>query len=238
MLIILFLLLFNPIIEGTGAVREDTTPKYGASSSIILNLHSKDESGNTKLHIASQKEDYDLVKALIFHGANPNELNNDGYSPLLFAFLYENVEIIQFFLDNGADIHTESNSKEGVIHVAVRTKNLEVLELSLEYGADIDKQNKSGNTALHDAAINNNSGAVKLLVENGADVSIKNKQGYTALDLAKQSLYYGYERKNLIISTQEYVDKKNEILSILENKQPEKILKNKQLEKKCLSSFN
>ena len=90
-----------------------------------VNCICEDNSGNNPLHYAVKKGFFDLVKFLIDAGANVNQINSDGHSPLSIAHVsklpvsiygWDNLNTVMgSLLKAGADtniVYPEKNLKE------------------------------------------------------------------------------------------------------------------------------
>ena len=75
----------------------------------ILNVHGKNEEGQTPLHMAATRGHIELVASLIERGADLNPKSNFGYTPLHYAANQSGVEIAKLLIDNGADVNAKSD---------------------------------------------------------------------------------------------------------------------------------
>ena len=105
---------------------------------------------NMPLHLAVRRKDPWAVSMLLTRGADVNEPNGSGMTPLMLA----------------------ANSWG----FTVLTGQIEVLRFLLEAGVNVKEQNELGNTALHFAAATLCEGAVKLLLSKGADSNMEDKE--------------------------------------------------------------
>jgi ankyrin repeat protein len=64
-----------------------------------------DPNGNTLLHLAAVTGQKDLVHFLLAHGASPNALNHEGYTPLVYGLWSprNQIAIVDALLAAGAD---------------------------------------------------------------------------------------------------------------------------------------
>ena len=79
-----------------------------------FDLDERNETGMTILHIAIQNRHYEIVKALLAHGANTDvyiccqnlycKNSYSGHTPLMLAIACEQVEIVKELLKHGADL--------------------------------------------------------------------------------------------------------------------------------------
>ena len=109
--------------------------------------------GETVLHVAAIKGDYQLAKTSIEKGLDIHSRDYCGWQPLHEACNHGNLAIVELLLDSGADIN------------------------------DPGGPHCRGMTPLHDAVQNAHVDVVKLLVSRGASVSQRNKDGHTPLDI-------------------------------------------------------
>lgn len=168
-------------------------PKLQRLISDGANVNEKDH-GLTSLHLASQSGYLEIVKILLYHGANINNKSLDGWSPLHFASYNGHLETLKFLITHrsltGGLLLTNVNEKtdQGLnsLHLASLTDNLEIIKELLYHQDLINVNEKSdlGSTPLHLASSANNLKIVKELSK-FSNVSIKNNHGETALDIAK-----------------------------------------------------
>ena len=77
------------------------------------NINTKDQGyGRTPLHLAGMLGDLNIVKAIVEQGANINQQNSTGASPLLYATNHENEDVIDYLLSKGADKNIPTLTRE------------------------------------------------------------------------------------------------------------------------------
>ncbi|CAO4369951.1 unnamed protein product [Caenorhabditis nigoni] len=86
-------------------------------------LNWKDSDGYTALHRASYNNNIDVVKHLLFCGANKEARTNEGWTPLLSASNWANFGIVGSLLSNGADVNALSNGNLTALHLAVNSSS-------------------------------------------------------------------------------------------------------------------
>ena len=116
--------------------------------------------GESLLHVAIKREDFEKAKSLISEGVDVNMKDNAGWTPL----------------------------HEACMRYGSQTKD--ILELLISHGADINAKSITGSTPLHEAVVYLSQDCIQYLLENGADPTIENNDGKTAhsLVLQKKSL--------------------------------------------------
>ena len=136
-------------------LQDDSHPSF------LLSILSDDRYGG---------ETFELVKALLDAGADPNGPHSMGNS-LLYIALYEgNTELVKLLLEAGADPNWLYSTGDSLLFIAVDDNKTEVVKLLLEAGADPNKVGSADpdNTPLSIARRNeDNPELVELLIEAG-----------------------------------------------------------------------
>lgn len=151
----------------------------------LINLFARDSLSLIK---AVESQNIGEVKRLVQSGANINERNELGFSPLIMAAGLNNKEIVLYLVSKGADIHVKVNSGFGILHRAAMNKNPEILKYVINFGLDINDHGSEYCSPL-DFALRYNAlqdhGSLenaKLLLERGAKKSVNFLcNGYTPL---------------------------------------------------------
>lgn len=90
-------------------------------------VNTKDEDGNTALHLA--KNNAEIVKILIENGAEANSKNNEGNTPLHVAAANNTYDIVNILIDNGANINLKNKNHFTPLDVAEEEENVKIAEL-------------------------------------------------------------------------------------------------------------
>src|SRR5208283_58310 len=92
----------------------------------------------------------DIAKHLIDHGADLNQRNDDGTTPLLMAGFWhgEWLQLIIFLLNRGADINAVDRDGSTLLIQAIRWRRYGQARFLIERGADVKVKDMSGKTAL------------------------------------------------------------------------------------------
>jgi len=181
----------------------------GTKEEIKKYVEYKSKLGDSPLHLASIEGYLEIMKLLIFHGADVNSKNDSGNTPLIWASKFGDLEIVKLLIDNNADVISKNkdgktpliiakkNNRLDIVNyisgvellIYLKTGDLEQAEDLLEKTADIDTQHKDkmGNTFLHLASSRGYLEIVKILiVKKNFDVNVKNNNGYTPLHSAAE----------------------------------------------------
>jgi len=122
-----------------------------------------EEAQSTPMLAAAIAGDIPTMKVLIESGANANEANIYGNTPLHYALR-----------------RTSMERRQG---------RVAVVAFLVKHGANINRRTKNGITPLMDASNIGDTDALKYLVKNGAQIDLADKDGRTALALAANRLY-------------------------------------------------
>ena len=91
--------------------------------------------GNTPLHEACSKVDYDRVLMLLLQGASTSALNIWQQTPLHISAMAGDVHVMLLLLDSGADVNVKDSDFVSPLYQAVVYGRLQCVELLLCYGA-------------------------------------------------------------------------------------------------------
>jgi hypothetical protein len=129
--------------------------------------------GGTRLFVAAQNNDPQVVQALIDAGADVNKTEASGHTPLYEASQEGNLEIVLMLMAAAADVDLTGADGFTPLLTAAMCNRLEVTQALIAAGADINKADKDGFTPLFVAA-GRNLEIVKVLIAASADL---NRQG-------------------------------------------------------------
>ncbi len=148
-------------------------------------------SESTKINIAFalsvSKQKITLAKKLLEHGADIENRNDQGQTPLLAAVENHNTDMASWLLERGANINTSDNQGRTPLLAAVENQNTDMVSWLLERGANINTSDKQGRTPLLAAAQESDESGdltiAQLLLTYGADINIPNQNQETALSI-------------------------------------------------------
>lgn len=135
----------------------------------------------------------DVVLNALQEGANVNETNEEGMTPLMEAAKSnQNVHILFALLNAGAKIEAmDKKGRSALAWAAGNNSSPMVISALIEAGADVNHVDAEQKTALMYAAqFNPNPAVVSTLLKVGADKTLRSNSGKTAYD-------YIHENKEL-----------------------------------------
>jgi len=128
----------------------------------------QDEQEQAKtLHDAARDGDIDQLQLLLSKGANVNEKNRMGWTPLHTAIRNSRLALIEPLIAKGADINAADNRGQTPLMAAIYIGQKDAVELLIAKGADVNVMGGSDN-ALSLAKKRRNTEIVDLLVKHGA----------------------------------------------------------------------
>ena len=133
----------------------------------------------------------DLVLLLLDHGANPNLIDSDGWTPLMCAVYEGYDDCIRILVSHHADIHARDKDGDDVLSWALQSRGgARTIRLLLQLGTDPNAQSKDGVTPLMLASIDMDAdpALVQALLDGHAEVNLRDKKGRTALNQVRAAL--------------------------------------------------
>ena len=125
-----------------------------------------------------------VVTALLEGGANVNQTNNCGNSPLHQAAINGHEAVVAILLDIGANVNQADISGWTPLLFAARNGHATVVTALLEGGANVNQADNRGISPLHTAAHNGHKAVVSVLLSKGANVNQADSSGQSPLHLA------------------------------------------------------
>jgi len=108
--------------------------------------------GESALHIVTQRRDVTWMGFLLQKGANPNARDKNGVTPLMMATTLRFVEGAETLLARKAKVDDANNSGETALIRAVQLRDLGMVRLLLKAGANPDKQDTIAGQSARDYA--------------------------------------------------------------------------------------
>lgn len=127
-----------------------------ATNGTVINARDQ-VTGESALHIATQRRDQLWIRFLSEQGANPNIADKNGITPLQIATSLGYVEGVEALLKAGANVNVANSTGETPLIAAVLRRDVEMTRLLLANGGNADRSDNSGRTARDYARLDSNS---------------------------------------------------------------------------------
>lgn len=152
--------------------------------------------------IAIETRNPEIVQALLDAGADINQQDEDGWTPLMFATLEGYFDIVKVLLDAGADVNIESPEGEYALYIAAYSGHQEIFDYLAPLTTSDLRQDaeqclvealrkrqqrevvKPGVRGLIKAAAEGNITKVRRAIETGVNINSFDEVGETALRAA------------------------------------------------------
>lgn len=111
--------------------------------------------GETAMHIVTQRRDLVWIRFLAQRGANPNIRDKNGVAPVQVAVTLGFVDGVEALIKAGADINIKDSAGESPLITAVHRRDVPLVRLLLDKGANADATDNSGRSARDYVALMN-----------------------------------------------------------------------------------
>ncbi|XP_055595425.1 uncharacterized protein LOC129746031 [Uranotaenia lowii] len=128
-----------------------------------INVFTKNELGQTALHLAVLSNKESIVALILKHTENKqlltkliNEKDNNGQTALHWAVIEEKRECVELLSKHGIDLLKTNDQRQSALHLAVQYNKLSMVEIILQQTENsdfINQVDQYGNTALHQACL-------------------------------------------------------------------------------------
>ncbi len=150
-----------------------------------IELSAGSAADNLRLVNAVKNRDVTTVRSLLKQHADPNALDVDGTTPLIWAAHNGDSDTGKLLIAAGANVKAVNRYGVNALVEAATLGDVPMMEALLKAGADPNSSYAAGETPLMLAARTGNLNAVKLLIDRGADVNGADEfKGYTPLMFA------------------------------------------------------
>jgi ankyrin repeat protein len=158
----------------------------------------------TPLQLACMNGQKEVVRALLFQGANSNEIGNNNWTPLHVAVLNGHKDVVSLLLERSAVIDAVEDEGSTPLYYACWEGHKEIVKFLLSKGANARAVNLVKRTPLHRAVMTNDIEIVKLLLEAKHIIKAKDGEGKTPFEYAQtdemRRVLKGYRYRDMIMA--------------------------------------
>ena len=185
----------SPVIALIGAGADVNIAQHGGQFS----------AGFTPLLYAANGLRVELVDLLLEAGANVNQTDVTGQTPLMLASQRKTdkddskiaISVIKTLLEAGADVNQTDAIGQTALIFAAQGRSVPFIEVLVAAGANINAAQSqdsrfgipAGSTVLMNAVVYRNPDAVRYLLSVGVMTKLKNAKGQTAIQIALENQY-------------------------------------------------
>jgi len=170
-------LILNAIVWAAGS----TVPEGGVVSTNPVVVKYK-----TILHAIAKGDPTDVRNHLLL-GADVNQKNKQGWTPLHFCAVRGKTECARVLIKNGAVVDPLTGTQKTPLHFAAERNFLPLVKLLVESGANLSACDNEGWSPLHYAAEKDRIQVATYLIQKGAKVDLVSTRGGTPLHEASAS---------------------------------------------------
>ncbi len=170
------------------AASQGETKKVNEYLKLGVFINFRDAQGGTALFYAVNNSYPEIVKTLLYYGANPNIGTSDGYTPLMAAASNGDFDIAQLLLYiKRTNINLVDKHRTSALMYAAYYGNYYIVDMLLFYHANIKILDMDYNSALYYAALNGDTAIASRLIKAGDNILHNNKQDNSPLKVAIQN---------------------------------------------------
>eukprot|EP00833_Pecoramyces_ruminatium_P003156 jgi/Orpsp1_1/1177188/evm.model.c7180000060509.1 len=159
-------------------------------SAIIYAMTDRRLNGNRSMGDSKYYDEYKkIMELLLNHGANANDKNRSGVTPIMIACSKNQQDIVEMLINHGANIHDTSSLNLTPLIFACQNDNVEIVDLLVSRGANINHQDENGSTPLIHAIRERNLNIIRYFIQHGADINVRDHSNQTPLIHACSTRY-------------------------------------------------
>jgi len=152
----------------------------------LIHVNSHDSNKRTPISVAASEGRLEIVQFLVLKGAQLNEVDHMGNTPLYDAVRNKHEDVVDALLKAGAVLGLDENTV-GVLMCEAASKEdqtvgVQEIRLLVKCGSNVNSKDYDGRTALHLAASTDKDNVIKVLLSLGADMYAKDRFDGTPLD--------------------------------------------------------
>ncbi|RBA12603.1 hypothetical protein FPRO05_04053 [Fusarium proliferatum] len=140
--------------------------------------------GKSALHWAFYYKRHPAIKLLIEHGANVNEKDSDGWTPLTQAIRERNEDLVWLLIKKGAQVDQRDGKGWLPLHYAIEFKSKSIVWLLISNNASVNLPDANVPSVLDLALQQAEYSIAWLLCQHGADTNELDEKGMTRLHRA------------------------------------------------------
>ena len=134
-------------------------------------------SGQSALHIVTERRDITWLRYLVGKGADVNMRDDKGVTPIQLASSLGWLEGVAFLVERRADLDQSDSTGETPLISAIHRRDQQMVQVLLKGGADPDRADNSGRSARDYAKLDKDGQLLSLIEANAKPRSTAGKPG-------------------------------------------------------------
>lgn len=152
----------------------DSESPFSEPETILRTVNEPDVSLDEMLSLACRQGKLDIVQLLLQSGAQVNERNKAGNTPLLEACSQGHVAVANYLLEHGSKIDTPTETTlDSALTWACTLGNSIIVDALLHKNADVEHRTKDGCTALMFACLAGHRDVAEKLLDANSEVNVE-----------------------------------------------------------------
>ncbi|MCK5776964.1 MAG: ankyrin repeat domain-containing protein [Bacteroidales bacterium] len=151
------------------------------------NIDFRDANSGTALFYAAQNNHLDIVKVLVYNGADIDYGLDNGFTPLMSACYNGYFETAEYLANSDANLNGRDEYWVTALHYAVAMREYYIVDMLLFYGALPDLQTYEKTSPLLVASLVGDTAIAQLLLDKKALVNLFNEYDDSPLSVAVQN---------------------------------------------------
>ncbi len=153
----------------------------------------------TALMVAAGGGNLEVVKYLVEHGANMDQMSCEGSTAIMPAILRGQTDVIRYLISKGANTNYKitSGHKFSPLQLACQLGHADIVRSLLDAGADVNSVAGDGSTPLISAVFKGHIDVVKMLLDHGANKAYR----INGLDASGFAERFGYKAIKEVIDS-------------------------------------
>lgn len=129
----------------------------------LISLKDEFECDDTLLFYCINENILEIAELLIKNGFEVNNVNRNGYTPLMSSIFRNNIKIAELLVKHGANIDATTEVGKTMLMYSIEINNLWMAKLLLDNGADVHAKDISENDAMYYAKKAKDPGMIYLI---------------------------------------------------------------------------